>query len=151
LKIKDERLKKVEYRVDIWSDKIIVGEKDGRYPINLEDRFLQFSVDIIKLLIKIPKAREFDVIRNQLSKSATSIGANYTESQAGSYAEFKQRIQICLREARETYYWLRVIHRLGIVSNKDKQVELKRLLQESKEIQLILGAISSKIKDKIKD
>ena len=141
----------MEYQVDIQSDKIIVGEKDGKYQINLEDRFLQFSIDVIRFLIKLSKTREFDVIRNQLSKSATSIGANYTESQAGSYAEFKQRIQICLREARETYYWLRVIHRLGIVSNKDKQVELKRLLQESKEIQLILGAISSKIKDKIKD
>jgi len=82
-----------------------------------------------------------------LSKSATSIGANYTESQAGSYAEFRQRIQICLREARETHYWLQIIHRLGIVLNKDKQ-ELKRLLKESKEIQLILGAISSKMKDK---
>jgi len=138
----------LEYRVDIQSDKIKVGEQDGKYQINLEDRFLQFSIDVIRFLIKLPKTREFDVIRNQLSKSATSIGANYTESQAGSYAEFRQRIQICLREARETHYWLRVIHRLGIVSNKDRQVELKRLLQESKEIQLILGAISSKMKDK---
>ena len=141
----------MEYQVDIQSDKIIVGEKGGNYPINLEDRFLQFSVDIIRFLIKIPKAREFDVIRNQLSKSSTSIGANYTESQAGSYAEFKQRIQICLRESRETNYWLKVLNKLEININQNVRNEFSRLLQESKEIRLILGAISSKIKDKVKD
>ena len=77
----------------------------------------------------IPYKREYDVFRNQLSKSVTSIGANYQESQAASYAEFRQRIQICLRESRETVYWI-------------------KLLKESIEIKKIFGTIYNKVKVK---
>jgi four helix bundle protein len=137
----------LEYRVDIKSDKIKVEEKDGKYPLNLEDRFLQFSIDVIRFLIKLPKTREFDVIRNQLSKSATSIGANYQESQASSHAEFKQRIQICLRETRETLYWLRLMRELF----KDQSVleeKIQILFREANELKNIFGAIFNKIRKK---
>jgi four helix bundle protein len=75
---------------------------------------MQFAVDVMRFLNTLPNNKEFDVFRYQLSKSATSVGANYNESQAGSYAEFRQRIQICLREARESHYFLKVIARLKI-------------------------------------
>lgn len=69
------------------------------------------------------------------------------ESQAGSFAEFKQRIQICLREAKETHYWYRIINQLEIGDRNLCSI----LLQESTEIMLIFGSISSKTKNKIKD
>ena len=55
---------------------IIIKERAGNYPINLDERFLQFAVDVVKFIMKLPKIREMDVFRNQLSISATSIGAN---------------------------------------------------------------------------
>ena len=61
--------------------------------------------------------------------------------------EFNQRIQICLRESKETHYWYRIINKLEI---GDRNL-CKILLPESIEIMLIFGSISSKIKNKIKD
>jgi four helix bundle protein len=140
----------MSYKIVIENNRIAVEEERGKYKINLNERFLQFAVDVIEYSFSLPKLREFDSIKYQLSKSATSIGANYTESQAGSFAEFKQRIQICLREARETYYWLKIIQRLDVENNKENKMNLDQLLKEANEIQLILGAISSKIKNKTK-
>ena len=118
-----------------------------KYEKDLEERVFRFAVDTIKFINTIPYKKEYDVFRYQLSKSATSIGANYQESQAGSFAEFKQRIQICLREAKETHYWYRIINQLEIGDRNLCSI----LLQESTEIMLILGSISSKTKNKIKD
>ena len=47
---------------------------------NFKDRLFKFAVDTIKFLMALPNRREFDVFRNQLSKAATSMGANYEES-----------------------------------------------------------------------
>jgi four helix bundle protein len=50
------------------------------------------------------------VIRRQITKSGTSVGANYREAnRARSRADFKSRIKICESEASETQYWLEVI------------------------------------------
>ena len=97
-----------------------------------------FGVKCLKFLKTLPNSYEINVVKVQLSKSSTSIGANYEESQAGSSrADFRNKIRIALREARETNYWLRIIKELE-VSDNDK---LSGLLQESLEIKNILGAI----------
>ena len=108
----------------------------------LAERLLTFTVDIFKFLRTIPFNKEYDVFRYQLSKSASSIGANYEESQACSRKEFYQRINICLREARETNYWLRALERLNL-GDENKRSQLVR---ESKELKLIFGSIHSKNK-----
>ncbi len=99
-----------------------------KYKNDLEERLIEFAVDSIKFLKSLPYKREYNVFRIQLSKSSTSVGANYQESQAGTRREFKQRIQICLREAKESNYWYKIISRLELGDNKER----KRLLQESK-------------------
>ena len=71
----------------------------------------------MELLIKIPYKKEYEVIRYQLSKSATSIGANYEESQATTRKEFLVKIRISLREALESNYWLRIIKALNAAEN----------------------------------
>ncbi len=144
----------MEYQVNFNENKnLIVKDNSKQRIINLQKRLLSFSVNIVKFLFCLPALREFDVIRYQLSKSASAIGANYEESQAASYAEFYHRIQICLREARETYYWLQIIRNLELTKENFKikdqssfEIKLEELLNESKEINLIFGAISSKIK-----
>ena len=95
--------------------------------------------------MKLPNKKEFDVIRYQLSKSASSIGANYEESQASSEKEFVQKLRIALREANESKYWYKIIERLEILKTED----LKRLIKESNEISLILGSIVSKMHKKL--
>ena len=77
---------------------------------NLEQRTKKFAVRIIKLSATLPKTPEGMVIRNQITKSGTSIGANYREAnRARSRADFKNKIKICESEASETQYWLEII------------------------------------------
>ncbi len=106
---------------------------------DLLERTFTFGVDCIKFLRCLPKyEEEYKVVRNQLTRCATSIGANYEESQAGSsVADFKNKVRISLKEAREANYWLRIIKALNEVEPK----ELNRLLQESYELKKIFAAI----------
>ena len=76
----------------------------------LEERVKDFAVEIIRLSSKIPSTPEGKVVRNQITKSGTSIGANYREAnRARSKADFRNKIRICESEASETQYWLEVI------------------------------------------
>jgi len=110
---------------------------------DLLHRTFIFGVNSLKFLKTLPSSYEINVIKVQLSKSSTSIGANSEESQAGSLkADFRNKIRISLREAREANYWLRIVKALEI---SDSQ-ELPKLLQESLEIKNILGAILNKTK-----
>ena len=76
----------------------------------LEERTKKFAVRIIRLSTKLPNTQEGRVIRNQMTKAGTSIGANYREAnRARSKADFKNKIAICESQASETQYWLEVI------------------------------------------
>jgi four helix bundle protein len=76
----------------------------------LENRTRKFAVRIINLSTTLPNTTEGRIIRNQITKSGTSIGANYREAnRARSKADFKNKIAICESEASETQYWLEVI------------------------------------------
>ena len=141
----------VEYNYQIENHLLMVSDHGKKYEIDLKERLLQFAADIIKFLFLLPYVKEMEVFRFQLSKAGTSIGANYEESQAGTYNEFRSRIQICLRESKETNYFLRVLKKLKLEETnfrfKDKNryvSELNRLLKESEEIKRIFGSISVK-------
>jgi len=130
----------------------IISDVNKEYEIPLDKRIFNFAVSVLNLLTFLPYNREFDVFKSQLSKSSTSIGANYEESQAGTYKEFYNRVQICLRESRETKYFLAVLNEF-LKSNpnikfKGKQKTLDKLVElnkEIKEISNIFGAISKKV------
>lgn len=105
---------------------------------DLLSRTFEFGVNCLIFLRKLPNDSESKLIRFQLGKSATSIGANYEESQAGSSkADFRNKVKIALREARESNFWLRV---LGKLDGYDSE-EFKFLLKESSELKNILTAI----------
>jgi len=115
-------------------------ETGSKYKVDLDKRLLTFSVNTIKFLQTLPYKKEFEVFRYQLSKSATSIGANFEEAQSTTYKEFIQKLRISLREANESKYWLRVIKELNI-----SNIEITdALLNEIDEISKILGSIVSK-------
>ncbi|HUT45581.1 MAG TPA: four helix bundle protein [Sedimentisphaerales bacterium] len=76
----------------------------------LEKRTREFAVRIIRLSSTLPNTPEARIIRSQMTKSGTSIGANYREAnRARSKADFKNKIKICESEASETQYWLEII------------------------------------------
>lgn len=77
---------------------------------DLEKRTRKFAVQIIRLSMRLPRTPEGMVIRNQITKSGSSIGANYREAnRSRSKADFRNKIKICESEASETQYWLEVI------------------------------------------
>jgi len=110
------------------------------YAYDLSERLLRFSVDVIKMLGNIERRRELDVVKYQLSKSVTSIGANYQESQSSTRKEFSSRVRICVREALETRYWIRILLALGLAEEE----KIKAAHQESEEIIKILKTILRK-------
>ena len=76
----------------------------------LEKRTRKFAVRIIQLSTTLPNTTEGIVVRNQITKAGTSIGANYREAnRARSRKDFINKIKICESEASETQYWLEVI------------------------------------------
>jgi four helix bundle protein len=80
---------------------------------DLKERLFQFAIGVLKMLETLKGGKEIDVIKYQLSKSATSGGANYEESQAAvSKADFINKVGISLKEMRESNYWLRIIKEL---------------------------------------
>ena len=82
-------------------------------PHLLAEQSLDFAVDVVRLCDNIDRHA---VLKNQLLRSATSIGANIHEGvYAASGADFIAKYQISLKECHETEYWLQVILRAGIV------------------------------------
>lgn len=109
---------------------------------DLLERTFNFGVRCLKLLRSLPNTSEYQIIKFQLGKSATSVGANYEEAQAGSSkADFKNKVRISLKEARESNYWLRVLKAL----EENPNSELDFLVNESKEIKNILASILKKL------
>ena len=112
---------------------------------DLLKRTFNFGISCLKFLRKLESNPENNLIRFQLGKSCTSVGANYEESQAGSSkADFTNKVKIALREARETNKWLRVLKELN--DSNDESLEL--LIKESQELKNILGAIVVKSNNK---
>lgn len=117
-------------------------KRDTSEKRDLEKRTFDFAVETVKFLKDIKYSKENEVVKYQLAKSATSIGANYEEAQ-GAYSkdDFKYRIGICFREAKESNYWVRIIKATNISSSK----VLDYLINESNELKRIFSSIMKKI------
>lgn len=109
----------------------------------LEIRTKKFAVEIIKLSSSLDFTTECKVIKNQITKSGTSVGANYREAnRSRSKADFINRIKICESESSETVFWLEIIDEMQWkVSN-----QLKIILAEANELLAIFTTISKSLK-----
>jgi four helix bundle protein len=108
---------------------------------DLEERTAKFGEEIIKFAKKIPKNTVTIPIIKQLVRSGTSIGANYCEADgAESKKDFRHKIGICKKEAKETKYWLRMVKTVT-PEFKDGALDLWR---EAQELTLIFSAINRK-------
>ena len=115
---------------------------NSKYPntklYDLEVRTLEFGKGIIKMCKSLPKNYINLRLGDQCLRSGTSIGANYREAnEAETKKDFKNKIRISKKEAKETIYWLKLI----IYANPQLEKEISPLLEESKELMKILGAI----------
>lgn len=109
----------------------------------LEKRTKQFALSVIKLSVLLPNIPESRVIKNQITKSGTSIGANYREAnRSRSKADFKNKIKICESEASETVYWLELIDEMNWLSKE--QVDF--ILKEANELVALFTSISNNLK-----
>lgn len=83
---------------------------------------MEFAVAIINLVKSLREKRE-SIIANQIGRSGTSIGANIREAQyAHGKADFIAKLQIALKEANETGYWLELLQRTGYISEAEYRV-----------------------------
>ena len=103
----------------------------------VRDKSYRFSLSIIGLYKLLVEKNEF-VMSRQVLKSGTSIGANVEEALAGqSRPDFRSKMSIASKEARETLYWLRLLRD----SNTLDSEQLVDLIEESESLINILSSI----------
>ena len=99
---------------------------------DLEERLLEYSVRIIKLVEKIPNTRAGIHVSGQLLRSGTSPYPNHGEAQAAeSPKDFIHRMRISLKELRETERWLKLVRRVPLISKPEL---LEEILKETEEL-----------------
>jgi len=105
---------------------------------NLEDRTAAFGESVIAFAKRIPISGVTLPLIDQLVRSATSIGANYSEADdAESKKDFRHKIGICRKESKETKHWLRMV----AAAEETLKTEARILYKEAAELNLIFGAI----------
>ena len=109
---------------------------------DLAERTEQFGKQIILFCNKAPRSPITIPLITQLVKCGTSVGANYYEADdAESKQDFRHKIGICKKEARESKYFIRMI----VVAIPQLEADAKKLFQEAKEIHLIFNSIYKKV------
>jgi four helix bundle protein len=111
---------------------------------DLEERTFQFA-KAVRLFVKtLPKTIANIEDGKQLIKASGSVGANYREANESlSKKDFKMRIKISRKEAKESAYWLRLIHETNNLRNAG---DAKSLMQEANELKKIFSSILTKSK-----
>jgi len=105
---------------------------------DLSERFLEFAASIIKLGKKLNKTYEGRHVYGQLFRAGTSSGANYEESQsAESKKDFQHKLQVVLKELKESLYWLRLIEIAQLINKSDALLVF--LLKENRELIKIIA------------
>jgi four helix bundle protein len=112
-----------------------VGDKTQ---FDLEERTARFGEAIITFAKTVPNNDVTRPIICQLVRAGTSVGANYCEADdSDSKKDFRFKVGLCRREARETKHWLRMV----VAAEPQLRENAKELWREAKELNLIFGAI----------
>ena len=113
-----------------------------KYKIEIMERISLFALNILKLSEKIPFTTGTKVINYQITKSGTSVYANYRAALRGrSKAEFFSKLSISVEEADETEMWLELLISSGIYIDEFA----KKLHEESLEILKILSSLRKRL------
>ena len=111
---------------------------EGKHPFDLEERTARFGEAVIRFLKRVPRGPNNDRLIDQLTGCGTSVGANYCEADDGvSRADFRHRIGICRKEARETKFFLRMVS----TAEPSLKPEARELWKEAHSLHLIFSRI----------
>lgn len=103
---------------------------------DIAERLLEFAIRIIRLADALPESPAARHICGQVVRCGTSAGANYEEARgAESSKDFVHKLGICLKELRETRYWLKIIAHTNLVPLK----KMSEITQEADELCRIIG------------
>jgi four helix bundle protein len=120
------------------NDQPSLKPKNPKQKYDLEERTAKFAENIIDFSKKLPQDQITKPLINQIVRSGTSIGANYSEAdEASSKKDFINKISIAKKETKETKYWLRLI----AYTLPQFKEQARKLWQEAQELNLILAAI----------
>ncbi len=98
---------------------------------DLEERLIDFSVLIIKLTNEMPSSKAGNHLSSQLVRSGTSVSLNYGEAQsAESRKDFIHKMKIILKELRETFVCLKIIHLSKLFESENLLIDLKKETNE---------------------
>ena len=112
----------------------------------IQEKSFEFAVSVVNIYKYLSQEKKEFILSKQLLKSGTSIGANVEEGIGGqSKKDFIAKLQISLKEARETHYWLRLLKATKYLTCN----ESKALLDECQDIKNILIAILKSTKANI--
>ena len=107
----------------------------------IEVKSFDFAVRIVNLYRYLAEEKKEYVLSKQLLKSATSVGANVAEAERGQTKhDFNAKMNVALKEANETYYWLRLLDKTGYITDR----EFESMKADSKELIAILTSICKK-------
>lgn len=110
----------------------------------IEIKSFEFAVRIVNLYKHLSQEKKEFVLSKQLLRCGTSIGANVTEAEkAQTRPDFYTKMTIALKEANETHYWLRLLHRTEFLTD----AEFKSIENDINEIISILVAITKTVKE----
>lgn len=99
---------------------------------DLEERLINFSVLIIEIVNTMPNTKAANHLSGQLVRCGTSVSLNYGEAKGGeSRKDFIHKIQIVLKELRETFICLKIIYRAKLYKSKEK---IEEALNENNEL-----------------
>jgi four helix bundle protein len=105
------------------------SQKDARF--DLEDRLLEFSARIIRLVDALPDSRAANHLAGQLLRSGTSPYGNHGEVEAAeSRKDFIHKLKVCLKELKETRRWLRLVKKAAMLPAR----KMALILNEAEEL-----------------
>ena len=112
----------------------------------LAELSMEFSVEIINL-VKLLKSNHESIVSNQIGRSGTSIGANIYEAQyAQGKKDFISKLEIALKEASETGYWIELLYRTNYINEQT----YKNLSSKCASLRVMLIASCKTAKENVK-
>ena len=117
---------------------------------DLEERLINFAVNIVKFVEELPEKKSLIHLGKQLLRSGTSPALNYGEAQSGeSRKDFIHKMKIVLKELRETSIGHKIISRSGLLTGREG---LKLILKENMElISIFVKSIQTAVQNQIRE
>lgn len=124
-----------------------IAERSVSYSNVIKDKSFDFAVRIIKLYKYFSKTEgQLEPILKQLLRSGTSIGANVHEAQGAiTKKDFINKLQISLKEAKESEYWINLLYKTDILNSE----QFQSLENDCKELIKLLTSILKSLKSNV--